>query len=89
MGSKQRAGKGGWPRLCYNTSEPAAREGEQAPQEMTARRKFLAQMEQVVPWAALLTVLQPFYPQVGPQGGRAALSPRETVKSLVSAAVSG
>ena len=27
-------------------------------------------MEQIVPWAELLTVLQPFYPQVGPQGGR-------------------
>ena len=37
---------------------------------MTARRRFLAQMEQIVPWAELLAVLQPFYPQVGPHGGR-------------------
>ena len=27
-------------------------------------------MEGLVPWAELLEVLQPFYPQVGPQGGR-------------------
>ena len=36
-------------------------------------------MEKIVPWTRLLTVLQPFYPQVGPpQGGRPPY-PLETV----------
>ena len=42
---------------------------------MMARRKFLAQMEQIVPWAVLLAVLQLFYPQVDPQRWAVALCP--------------
>ena len=72
MGSKQRGRKGGQgfgnARPVKPLRKPQGK--EQAPQEMTARRRFLAEMEQVVPWAELLEVLQPFYPQVAPQGGR-------------------
>ena len=72
MGSKQRGRKGGQGFGNIKPVKPLRKpQGkEQAPQEMTARRRFLAQMEQIVPWAELLEVLQPFYPQVGPQGGR-------------------
>src|SRR3982750_5046693 len=31
--------------------------------KQTRRDKFLAEMEQVVPWARLMTRLQPFYPK--------------------------
>ena len=72
MGSKQRGRKGsqgfGNARPVKPLRKPQGK--EQAPQELTARRRFLAKMEQLVPWARLLAVLQPFYPQVGPQGGR-------------------
>ena len=72
MGSKQRGRKGG---QGFGNIKPVrplrqSQGKEQAPQEMTARRRFLATMEHLVPWARLLTVLQPLYPQVGPQGGR-------------------
>ena len=72
MGSKQRGRKGG---QGFGNAKPVKplrkpQGKEHATQELTARRRFLAQMEQVVPWAELLEVLQPFYPQVGPQGGR-------------------
>ena len=73
MGSKQRDRKGG---QGFGNARPVKplrqwQGKEQAPQELTARRRFLAKMEALVPWARLLAVLQPFYPQVGPQGGRA------------------
>ena len=71
MGSKQRGRKGGQgfgnARPVKPLRKPQGK--EQAPEELTARRRFLAQMEQIVPWAELLEVLQPFYPQVGPQVG--------------------
>ena len=72
MGSKQRGRKSG---QRFGNARPVkplrqSQGKEQTPQELTARRMFLAEMEQVVPWAELLEVLQPFYPQVGPQGGR-------------------
>ena len=66
MGSRRRAGRGGQgfgSHQACNASQPA-------PQEMTARRRFPEQMEQVVPWAELLALLQPCYPQVGSQGVR-------------------
>ena len=72
MGSKQRGRKGGQGFGNARPVKPLRKPQwkEQAPQELTARRRFLAQMEQIVPWAEPLAVLQPFYPQVGPQGGR-------------------
>jgi len=33
--------------------------------KQTRREKFLAEMEQVVPWEALLTVIEPKYPKAG------------------------
>lgn len=35
----------------------------------TRRAQFLAEMERVVPWAELTAVIEPFYPQAGPEGG--------------------
>ena len=34
----------------------------------TRREKFLAEMEQVVPWSLLLAQLEPLYPQSGRRG---------------------
>ena len=78
MGSKQRGHKGGQGFGNARPVKPLRKsEGkEQAPQELTARRRFLAEMEQIVPWAELLEVLQPFYPQVGPPRRTPPLSPR-------------
>lgn len=39
----------------------------------TRRAQFLAEMERVVPWAELTAVIEPFYPQAGPEGGRPAV----------------
>lgn len=36
----------------------------------TRRAQFLAQMEQIVPWAELQAVVEPFYPKVSEAGGR-------------------
>lgn len=36
----------------------------------TRRAQFLAEMSQVVPWAPLVAVVEPFYPKAGPEGGR-------------------
>jgi len=36
----------------------------------TRRAKFLADMEQILPWAELLAVIEPFYPKVSEAGGR-------------------
>ena len=36
----------------------------------TKRDVFLAEMAAIVPWAALEAVIDPFYPKLGPQGGR-------------------
>ena len=40
--------------------------------KLTKRDLFLAGMAAVVPWAALEAVIDPFYPKMGPQGGRRA-----------------
>jgi IS5 family transposase len=37
--------------------------------KQTRRDRFLAEMEQVVPWARLIDRLRPFYPK-GERGGR-------------------
>ena len=31
--------------------------------KITRREKFLGRMEEIIPWAALLAVLKPFYPK--------------------------
>ncbi len=36
----------------------------------TRRAKFLDDMEQILPWAELLSVIEPFYPKVSEAGGR-------------------
>ena len=36
----------------------------------TKREKFLAEMEQVVPWQALSDLIEPFYPRTSKKGGR-------------------
>jgi IS5 family transposase len=36
----------------------------------TKREKFLAEMDQVVPWHALITLIEPHYPKTGSKGGR-------------------
>jgi IS5 family transposase len=33
--------------------------------KQTRREKFLAEMEQVVPWDSLLALIEPFYPVAG------------------------
>jgi IS5 family transposase len=41
-----------------------------APPEQTKREKFLAEMDKVVPWHALIDLIEPFYPKTGSKGGR-------------------
>jgi IS5 family transposase len=36
----------------------------------TKRERFLAEMDQVVPWARLLALIEPHYPKASPAGGR-------------------
>ena len=36
----------------------------------TKREKFLAEMEVVVPWQALMALIEPHYPKTGTKGGR-------------------
>jgi|694.fasta_scaffold26929_1 hypothetical protein len=36
----------------------------------TKREKFLAEMETVVPWQALLDLIEPHYPKTSKKGGR-------------------
>jgi len=38
--------------------------------EQTRREKFLAEMEEVVPWTRLLALIEPNYPKRGARGGR-------------------
>lgn len=40
----------------------------EAKKKQTRREKFLAEMEQVVPWVALLAVIEPYYPKSGRRG---------------------
>ena len=41
-----------------------------AKKKVTKRDVFLAEMAAVVPWGALVALIEPHYPKVGPQGGR-------------------
>ena len=38
--------------------------------KITKREQFLAEMEQVLPWARLFTLIEPHYPKGSPAGGR-------------------
>ena len=38
--------------------------------KQTKREKFLAEMEAVVPWAALISLIEPHYPKASKKGGR-------------------
>jgi transposase, IS5 family len=41
-----------------------------AAKKRTKREKFLAEMDQVVPWGALIELIEPHYPKSGSKGGR-------------------
>ena len=41
-----------------------------AVRKQTRKEKFLCEMEAVLPFSTLVKMMQPFYPQGGPQGGR-------------------
>ncbi|MFO8237190.1 MAG: IS5 family transposase, partial [Prochlorococcaceae cyanobacterium] len=44
---------------------------EQTPaKKRTKREKFLAEMDAVVPWQALIALIEPHYPKTGSKGGR-------------------
>ena len=36
----------------------------------TRREQFLAEMDQVVPWARVCALIEPHYPEASPAGGR-------------------
>jgi IS5 family transposase len=38
--------------------------------KQTKREKFLAEMEALVPWDALVALIEPIYPKSGKKGGR-------------------
>lgn len=38
--------------------------------KVTRREQFLAEMDAVVPWTRILALIAPYYPKVGPKGGR-------------------
>jgi len=46
--------------------------------KQTWPEKFFAEMDVVMPWARLLTLIAPHYPKVGPKGGRPPM-PLETM----------
>jgi IS5 family transposase len=46
--------------------------------KQTRREKFLAEMDEVVPWSRLLALIEPHYPKAGPKGGRPPM-PLETM----------
>ena len=45
--------------------------GFQRHRKTTRRDVYLAEMDKVVPWAALCAVIQPVYPKANVSGGRA------------------
>lgn len=42
--------------------------------KVTWREQFLAEMDGVVLWGRLLTLIEPYYPKAGPKGGRPPLT---------------
>ena len=91
MGSKQRGRKCG---QGFGNARPVrplrqwqGKGKEQSPQELTARRRFLAKMEGLVPWARLLAVLHnPSIRKWAPKVG-GPLSPRSDAADPPPAAV--
>ena len=47
--------------------------------KQTRRAKFLAEMDQVVPWRQLCALIEPFYPRSG--DGRHQRGPRSAIRS--------
>ena len=46
--------------------------------KQTRRELFLAEMDAVVPWRRLMSLIEPHYPKTGPKGGRPPM-PLETM----------
>ena len=38
--------------------------------KQTRRELFLSEMDAVVPWRRLVSLIEPHYPKTGPKGGR-------------------
>jgi transposase, IS5 family len=54
----------GWLKLWGMTHQPSFAPAEfAAKKKVTRREKFLARMEEVIPWTQLLAIIEPFYPQ--------------------------
>lgn len=58
--------------------QPAIPGLRDAMKKVTRREIFLSEMDAVVPWTRLLTLIEPHYPKVGPKGGRPPM-PLETM----------
>jgi IS5 family transposase len=43
---------------------------QSAAKKRTRRERFLAEMESVVPWKALIELIEPHYPRTSSKGGR-------------------
>ncbi len=50
--------------LCFGDYE------QTTARKRTKRERFLAEMEAVVPWKALIELIEPHYPKTGYKGGR-------------------
>lgn len=55
--------------------------------KMTKRERFLAEMEQVVPWTRLCALIEPHYPKGSPGRRSPAAAPGAPVSHLLPAAV--
>ncbi|MBI3416679.1 MAG: IS5 family transposase [Verrucomicrobia bacterium] len=56
--------KQAFPKLADRTHQTSFSQAEFAAKKKTTRReKFLARLEEVIPWAKLLAVIEPFYPK--------------------------
>lgn len=53
-----------FPKLAGMTHQPSFSQAEFATKKkITRREKFLARMEEIIPWTQLLAVIEPFYPK--------------------------
>ena len=48
--------------------------------KQTKREKFLSEMEAVVPWQALIALIEPHYPKASKKGGRPPYPQRRPIK---------
>ena len=53
---------------------PLPRLDEAMKKKATKREIFLAEMDAVVPWSRLVSVIEPLYPKAGLRGGRPPIS---------------